>query len=292
MIFGSPVWGLGLRLLEDRGGQPGVAVGDGLGHQPQRDDDTLAGLADGGEPRQVSRSTARFIAACNVSRSGTSALSRSIPSSASSGASSRIVGEPRFQLDLRWPGRRFGATPTHVRRAPILAGARPGERPVLPTRRVPVPPRLPADRRQASLYRRRDGPHARTLRCRSPILTRTSSVRNLGETSRRRVLVTGGWCSRRSPLPVIVRPCRHRFPVLGFTPTIRHACALGTAPRSAARALPLRGLRRPARPTMPPSPTPRNLGCCDDHWNPPSNSGASSDRTSEDHEQTRGKCAV
>ena len=49
------------------------------------------------------------------------------------------------------------------------------------------------------------------------------------------VSLASSWNHCTPLLLVIVRPCRHRFPVHGFTPTIRHASAL-EVPRAINRA--------------------------------------------------------
>ena len=88
---GGAVGRFRLGLVQDRGGQCGVAVGDRRCGQPQCGGGEFAGLPDRVKRAMLCRSTARSMARCRVSRSGTSMLPASMPSSASSGASSRSV---------------------------------------------------------------------------------------------------------------------------------------------------------------------------------------------------------
>ena len=86
----------------------------------QGGDGQVAGVADGGEAGHVVPLDGAVSAACRVAMSGMSMLSTSMPSSASSGASSRSVcsARPGVSWILRRSRRWFGAAAAHVGHEP------------------------------------------------------------------------------------------------------------------------------------------------------------------------------
>ena len=98
--------------------------------------------------------------------------------------------------------------------------------------------------------------------------TRSSSDKYRREITCIRVLTTGAYRTLAPPLLVTTRPSRHRFPVLGCTPAIRHASALPT-PRAISRPNCSRFAASGGRPPRPSTITTPDLQRCDGHQNPP-----------------------
>ena len=134
------VGGLGLDLLEDRGGSSGVAVDDGRGDLAQRSRGQLAGPAGGGEQGQVlafhraveGPSQGVQVGALAVA-GDVAELAVLVDVDAVLGQQRRklaqhVAGHPGLVRDLRTGPRGFGAAPSHVAQVAHRGSAAAGRR--------------------------------------------------------------------------------------------------------------------------------------------------------------------
>jgi len=113
---GGAVRGFGLGLVQDPGGERGVAVGDGFGGEPHGDGGQLAGVPDGGEHGHVvplDRAVERLLQGARVG--GVDVIDvDAFFSQQRRELLQQLVRRTGLELDLRRPGGWLGGAAAHV----------------------------------------------------------------------------------------------------------------------------------------------------------------------------------